>query len=567
MAEEQKPVAVPETAAPAAEPVAETTPAETAAAEAPATDAAAPAATETPTETKADETKAEEATEEAKKDEPKEETKPIEAGTLEHKGAPANFPKNLMYSKNYFWFGTDAMEKEKFSTYLKNEKAADVAHHVVSWATETGKGLLFYGKESDKSTPTGVIQLAETSEPTADGANKFQFTSKGHKHSFKAANAAERDNWVEQIKLKITEAKELAATVTESETYKKTLESFKPAAAPKAEEKKEEKTDEAAKEETPAEAAEEPKEEDKKDEKADEAKEEKKEEPKSRSASRKRASVFGGFLGKKAEAKKETPTEEKTEDKLTEGVVAEPLAEGAEADKPAEAETPAAEDKPAEEAKKEETPAKPVPTKRASLFGGLSFGKKKAEGETSAPATPAKETPPAAAEAPVAENAPVIPAVETTEPLSAEVASPATVPTETSEVAPATNGEKKDMKADKRKSSLPFNFGKKDKAAASSDEEGEKVKSPPLFSKLRQTMNRKGKGEKPADKAEEAKAEDKPAETEAAAEPAKEEEENKEEAKEEAKADEAAPAAAPVEEENAADKPAAATPAPVVAAA
>lgn len=82
----------------------------------------------------------------------------------------------------------------------------------------------------------------------------------------------------------------------------------------------------------------------------------------------------------------------------------------------------------------------------------------------------------------------MIPAVETTEPLSAEVASPATVPTETVEVAPATNGEtKKEVKSEKRKSSLPFAFGKK-KEASSSDEEAEKPKSPSAFSKLRATI-------------------------------------------------------------------------------
>lgn len=82
----------------------------------------------------------------------------------------------------------------------------------------------------------------------------------------------------------------------------------------------------------------------------------------------------------------------------------------------------------------------------------------------------------------------MIPAVETTEPLSAEVASPATVPTETVEVTPATNGEtKKEVKSEKRKSSLPFAFGKK-KEASSSDEEAEKPKSPSAFSKLRATI-------------------------------------------------------------------------------
>ncbi|KAI1309741.1 Pleckstrin homology domain-containing protein [Xylaria venustula] len=534
MAEEQKPVAVPETtpavAELVAEPVAETKPAEETPVE------AAPA-TEAPAETTAEETPAAE--------EAKEEVKPIEAGTLEHKGAPANFPKNLLYAKNHFWFGNDALEKEKLATYLKNEKVSDVAHHVVSWASETGKGLLFYGKESDKSTPTGVIQLSEASEPVVEGSNKFHFTAKGHKHAFKAPNSAERDNWVEQIKLKIAEAKELATTVIESETYKQTLETLKPAPAVKKEEKPVAAV-EAPKEETPAEAAEEAKEESK-----EEPKEEKKEEPKRRSASRKRASIFGNLLGKKEEAKKETSAEDKPAETeapaATEITPIEQIIEATEAEN-----TPA-------EATAEETkePVKPAPAKRASLFGSLSFGKKKAESD-SAPTTPAKEETPVAAEGPVAETAPVIPAVETTEPLSAEVASPGAASTEASDATPATNGEaKKEVKSDKRKSSLPFAFGKKEKA--SSDEEGEK-KSTPFFSKLRQTVKKSKPAEKSAEKAtEETPVEDKPAESsEAAVEPvadAKTEETKVEEP------------AVPAVEEAPVEKPAAAVPAPVTAAA
>ncbi|KAF3057418.1 putative immunogenic protein [Daldinia childiae] len=524
MAEEQKPVEVAETTPVVVEPVAETKPVEDKPVE---TAPVAEAATEAPAEA-TETTEAAAPTEEAKK----EEVKPVEAGTLEHKGAPANFPKNLIYSKQHFWFGTDAIPKEKLATYLKNEKATDVAHHVTAWAAETGKGLFFYGKESDKSTPTGAIQLAEASEPAVEGATKFSFTAKGHKHAFKAPTAADRDNWVEQLKLKIAEAKELAATIAETEAYKQTIESLKPT--------KEEKPAEA--EPAKEEAKEEPKEEDKKEEpKEEEAKKEDGKDSKRRSASRKRASIFGNLLGKKEEAKKETPAEDKTaEDKPAETTeAAEPVPEVA----AVATETPAVETPAAEETKKEE-PVKPTPTKRASLFGGLSFGKKKVESE-SAPATPAKDAP---VDASVAETAPVIPAVETSEPLSTEVASPATVPTETTDITPATNGETKE-KTEKRKSSLPFGFGKKEKAATS-DEEGEKVKSPPFFSKLRQTVKGKGKAEKPAD---ESKAEDaKPADVAEETEPAKEAE--------------AEPAVAPIAEETA-EKPAAATPAPVTAAA
>lgn len=119
--------------------------------------------------------------------------------------------------------------------------------------------------------PTGRCRQAR--DYKTDGSYKFHFTSKSNKHSFKTANTAKRDNWVAQLKLKIAKAKELAATVTESEAYKKTIERFKPAPpkkekaaeTPKEDAKAEESAPTPATEETPKE--EEPKEEHKKEEK------------------------------------------------------------------------------------------------------------------------------------------------------------------------------------------------------------------------------------------------------------------------------------------------------------
>lgn len=76
------------------------------------------------------------------------------------------------------------------------------------------------------------------------------------------------------------------------------------------------------------------------------------------------------------------------------------------------------------------------------------------------------------------------------------MASPATVPTETTstEAAPVVNGEKKDLKADKRKSTFPFAFGKKaGEGAAATTPEGEAAspseeKKGNTFSKLRATI-------------------------------------------------------------------------------
>lgn len=314
------------------------------------------------------------------------------------------------------------------------------------------------------------------------------------------------------MKSKVAEAKELAVTIVETEEYKKAYADLtKPvvvaaAALPK---KSVEKV-ETPKEEKKEEKAE------KKEEKAEEkkeVKEEKKEEKKarkSRSASRKRNSIFGGFgIGKKEEKTEAPASTEETPAPVP--AVEEPVVPASEPVVAPEVTEPA----PAAE----ETPApveKPAPSKRNSIFGTLKsqFSQHKvAKTEPeSAPAVPAKEA------EPVSETAPVIPAVEASEPLATSVASPATVslflenthmfphtngafqaPAEATE-APVTNGETKAaetpvVKADKRKSSLPW-LSKKEKATTS-DEEGEKPKSP--FAKLRATV--KGKSSPKAEKA------------------------------------------------------------------
>ena len=304
------------------------------------------------------------------------------------------------------------------------------------------------------------------------------------------------------MKEKIAEAKELATSVTESETYKKSLsELTKPAVVTAAVPKKSVDVKEEKKEEK-AEAKEEKKEEKK------EIKEEKKEARKSRSASRKRNSIFGSFgLGKKEEkpevAKEETPVAAATEEPAApvEPVAAEPIVAAPETTTTEAEATPAT-----EAAVTTPTEAKPVPTKRNSIFGTFknSFAKEKK------PSTESPVVPPKDAE-PVSENAPVIPPVETSEtPVAAETTE-----------APVINGETKVAetpapKARKASSSLPW-LTKKEKPATS-DEEVEKPKSP--FAKLRATVKGK-KAEKAADKPAEAAKEE--AATSAEATPAVEE--------------------------------------------
>jgi hypothetical protein len=515
--EEQKPVEIPkeEVAAPTVEPViAEVAPvtAETAAVEAPAVETPAVAATETPAaEVPA---AAEAPKEEDKKEEPKEEIKPIEEGVLEHRKG-AGFPKNLMSTKHTFWFGVAAIEKDALAAYLKAEKSAEIAFHNAAWATKTGAGLLFYGDKKDSII--GIINLADSDEPEADGNSKLHLTTKGVKHTFKAPTKAERDSWVAQLKTKITEAKEAAPSVTESEEYKTALETLKVTKPAKKEEKKEDKPVEegAVKEEDKpvAEApkveegaAETPKAEEPVVAESSKAALEEPKDPKRRSTSRKRFSVFGLNKSKKEEKKEETasPTEatapvaEETAAPVETPAAEVPAAETPAAEiAPVAAETPAAtEDKPAEEKKSEEkkeeeatTPVKPTATKRNSFFD-LLRPKKAPAATPPTEAAPVTEEPVEGASteaaAPVAETAPVIPPVDTgAAPVAEPVASPVTE-TPAAEETPTAPTEKQEIKAEKRKSSLPFLGGKKDKSPT--EETNEKADKVPLFSRLRQTI-------------------------------------------------------------------------------
>ncbi|OBT65471.1 hypothetical protein VE03_04962 [Pseudogymnoascus sp. 23342-1-I1] len=440
-----------------------------------------------------------EATPEAAVETPKEEFKG--EGLIGYK-APGGFIKKLAgFQKRFFWFGADAVEVKSLSNYLRGEKP-EVGNHNAAWASQTGKGLLYFSKQAgEKSAPVGLINLADITDIKEDGTVEFTFVSNSQKHVFQTVNIVDRDNWVAALKEKSAEAKESTEAITGSEGYKESLAGLsKPAVvAAKVEDKKEEK----------AVAAEEPKVEDKKEEAKEETKEEKKARTKSRSASRKRNSIFGGFnLGSKKEevvADKAVTEEEPVvaEAAPVEAAVVEEAAAPV-------AEAPAADAAVVEEAVVETRPA--ASKRHSSLFDFKSrFGSKKAATEAT-PVVPAKD------DEVVSTEAPVIPAVEQSEPLATSIASPATVPAEAVVVGePVAEVAAETTKAEKRKSALPFGLGqKKEKAEKAIEAEGEKVeKALSPFAKLRQTVKHKT-SPKAAEKAAETEAEA-PAATEAAA--------------------------------------------------
>jgi hypothetical protein len=165
-----------------------------------------------------------------------------------------------------------------------------------------------------------------------------------------------------------------------------------------------------------------------------------------------------------------------------------------------------------EEAAPAEATPKPAAAKRNSIFGTIKsqFSSKDKKPEAEAPAVPAKDT------EPVAETAPVIPAVESTEPLATTVAAEA-APAEAATNGATAAAETPVTKSEKRKSSLPW-LSKKEKPVTS-DDEAEKEKPLSPFAKLRATV--KGKSPK-TEKAPEKAAEEPAAEAAAAEAPAAE---------------------------------------------
>ncbi|KAJ9228881.1 hypothetical protein DTO169E5_9035 [Paecilomyces variotii] len=497
MSDTQKPVEETPAAAPATE-----TPAEAPATETPAAEA--------PQETPAEATEAApaaESTEEApKEEEAKKEVTPATDGVLGYK-APG-LVKSLRFVKRYFYFSEEPVEVKSLSQYLQTEKAS-VAHPLAAWASQSGKGLLFFAKRAeDKATPAGILSLADVTV-SKEGSSEFIIKANGQKHTFQAASAEERDSWIAAVEAKATEAKAEKEAITSSEGYKAELEKLNKGAEPEAAKK-----DESA-----------PADEDKA--------------TKSRSQSRKRASIFGAFLNKKEETAEEKK-EEKKEDKAEEAKPAEPAAETTEASAATEtpAEAPAAAE--ATEDKKEEKKAEaPAKNKRTSIFGNF-FQKvtspttEKSEKE----ANGTEETTAVSSTAPQLEN----PVEEANKPAEGETEAPAEgEAAKKDESAPAAEATAEATTSkDKRRTSFFGTFGKNAKKGEASDSEGEakpKNKLGGLFRKPSKAVKSgKDKEAAPAEPETIPEGEDKPepiskdapAEEKPAEEAAKEEEKEKE---------------------------------------
>lgn len=75
--------------------------------------------------------------------------------------------RNFIYTKKFFWFGSEPVDVKKIPALLKD-------HHLAAWASETGKGLLFVNeKGTDQTAPTSAIHLVSPTvlHATAQSSN------------------------------------------------------------------------------------------------------------------------------------------------------------------------------------------------------------------------------------------------------------------------------------------------------------------------------------------------------------------------------------------------------------
>ncbi|KAI9685992.1 MAG: hypothetical protein M1822_003975 [Bathelium mastoideum] len=313
------------------------------------------------------------------------EAEPVFHGALGYKGG--RFPKSIVFSKNYFWFGDEAIPQQHMDKFMRGEKP-ETSYPTTAWASHTGKGLFLFAKHSDQmKTPDGAINLADVSDIAKEGTRDFSFKYHGNKHTFQASNEKERDGWLVAVEQTAEEAKSSKEGILNSDKYKDTIGKLnKPAtlatgAAAAATAKKSTDTPTTTDETT----------EDRKD--SSEADDGKKK-SKSRSVSRgnKRSSLFGSLMGKKEERdeQKELKAEEKAE------VKAEKKAEKEE--KKEEKEEKKEEEKAEKEEKKEEKKLEKKEKKEGlSAVDGAASDDKKitelgAEKNTTDSSKPAKRT-------------------------------------------------------------------------------------------------------------------------------------------------------------------------------
>jgi hypothetical protein len=114
---------------------------------------------------------------------------------------------------------------QSLNSYMRGEKP-EIAHGVVAWASQTGKGLLFFNKkgETNKKQPSHVLPLYDATELKKESPHEISFKLHGQELVLKATTDAERDGWYLSLEKAVEIGKAQKEEIRESEGYKAEME-------------------------------------------------------------------------------------------------------------------------------------------------------------------------------------------------------------------------------------------------------------------------------------------------------------------------------------------------------
>lgn len=127
--------------------------------------------------------------------------------------------------KKDFWLSDLPVTPQHMDQYMRGEKP-EISNPVVAWASQTGKGLLFFNKKSDtdRTHPGTVLPLYEATDLHKSSPHEISFKIHGKEHTLKAANDAERDGWYMSLEKAMEMGKAQKAATREGEGYKAEME-------------------------------------------------------------------------------------------------------------------------------------------------------------------------------------------------------------------------------------------------------------------------------------------------------------------------------------------------------
>lgn len=108
---------------------------------------------------------------------------------------------------------------------MRGEKP-EVANPIVAWASQTGKGLLFFNKKGNTvhKAPESVLALYDATDLKKQSPHEIAFKLNGHEHVLKASSDNERDGWYQSIEKSMELGKAQKEEIRASEGYKGEME-------------------------------------------------------------------------------------------------------------------------------------------------------------------------------------------------------------------------------------------------------------------------------------------------------------------------------------------------------